>query len=78
FPVADLDGSLRAGGCSPLSFAYFSLRRQRKVGAAPHRGNANKPITQQGKANTTRTPTKHQAAAGKTTQHSEHYAQSKI
>ncbi|WP_218274544.1 hypothetical protein, partial [Paraburkholderia piptadeniae] len=27
-------------GVSPLSFAYFSLRRQRKVGAAPHRGNA--------------------------------------
>jgi hypothetical protein len=24
----------------PLSFAYFSLRLQRKVGAAPHRGNA--------------------------------------
>src|SRR5215813_10673970 len=26
-----------------LSFAYFSLPRQRKVGAAPHRGNASKP-----------------------------------
>src|ERR1700761_4565966 len=26
--------------CEPLSFAYFSLRRQRKVGAAPHRGDA--------------------------------------
>ncbi|WP_204117401.1 hypothetical protein, partial [Paraburkholderia sp. C35] len=26
---------------SPLSFAYFSLRRQRKVGAAPHRGDAS-------------------------------------
>jgi hypothetical protein len=36
---------------SPLSFAYFSLRRQRKVGAAPHRGNANRPISKQGKAN---------------------------
>jgi hypothetical protein len=45
-------GHLQAGGLSPLSFAYFSLRRQRKVGAAPHRGNANKPITKQGKANT--------------------------
>jgi hypothetical protein len=43
---------------SPLSFAYFSLRRQRKVGAAPHRGNANRPITQQGKANTPEKPTK--------------------
>jgi hypothetical protein len=37
---------------SPLSFAYFSLRRQRKVGAAPHRGNTNKPKRKQGKANT--------------------------
>ncbi|MEM5291002.1 hypothetical protein ACFQ3P_36145 [Paraburkholderia sabiae] len=27
-----------------LSFAYFSLPLQRKVGAAPHRGNASKPI----------------------------------
>ena len=35
----------------PLSLAYFSLRRQREVGAAPHRGNANRPITIQGKAN---------------------------
>jgi hypothetical protein len=44
-------GHLNAGGLSPLSFAYFSLRRQRKVGAAPHRGNANKPKRKQGKAN---------------------------
>ena len=42
---------------SPLSFAYFSLRRQRKVGAAPHRGNANRPLTKQGKAKAARTPT---------------------
>ncbi|CAG4911008.1 type II secretion system minor pseudopilin GspK [Paraburkholderia saeva] len=34
-----------------LSFAYFSLARQRKVGAAPHRGNANRPMRIQGKAN---------------------------
>jgi hypothetical protein len=34
--------------CEPLSFAYFSLRRQRKVGAAPHRGNASEPITSRG------------------------------
>src|SRR6201996_3226535 len=32
----------------PLSFAYFSLRLQRKVGAAPHRGNANKPEAKSG------------------------------
>jgi hypothetical protein len=44
-------GHLRASGVSPLSFAYFSLRRQRKVSAAPHRGNANKPKRNQGKAN---------------------------
>src|SRR5579864_6044567 len=35
-----------------LSFAYFSLARQRKVGAAPHRGDANKPEAKQGKATT--------------------------
>ncbi|PZR38601.1 MAG: hypothetical protein DI523_38045, partial [Paraburkholderia fungorum] len=28
----------------------FLCGRQRKVGAAPHRGNANRPLTQQGKA----------------------------
>ncbi|WP_204117489.1 hypothetical protein, partial [Paraburkholderia sp. C35] len=33
----------------PLSFAYFSLRRQRKVGAAPHRGNTSKPLTKSGR-----------------------------
>jgi hypothetical protein len=36
------------GGLKRLSFAYFSLPLQRKVGAAPHRGNANKPIRQRG------------------------------
>ena len=41
---------LMVSGLSPLSFAYFSLRRQRKVGAPPHRGNANRPLTNQGKA----------------------------
>jgi hypothetical protein len=59
--VVDRDGSLQAGGCSPLSFAYFSLRRQRKVGAAPHRGNANKPKAKQGKANTITKPPKRRA-----------------
>ncbi|BCF97557.1 hypothetical protein PPGU19_021260 [Paraburkholderia sp. PGU19] len=33
-------GKKKCWRCEPLSFAYFSLRRQRKVGAAPHRGNA--------------------------------------
>ncbi|MFM0262159.1 hypothetical protein, partial [Paraburkholderia sediminicola] len=30
---------------------------QRKVGAAPHRGNTNRPLTKQGKANAPRTLT---------------------
>jgi hypothetical protein len=34
----------------PLSFAYFSLRLQRKVGAAPHRGNASIPTRKEEKA----------------------------
>jgi hypothetical protein len=33
----------------------------KKVSAAPHRGNANKPEAKQGKANTTRTTTRHKA-----------------
>jgi hypothetical protein len=33
-------GKNKGWRCEPLSFAYFSLRRQRKVGAAPHRGDA--------------------------------------
>src|SRR5690349_4510063 len=34
--------------CEPLSFAYFSLRRQRKVGAAPHRGDVWSELTIRG------------------------------
>ena len=51
--------------CSPLDFQYgcFSLRRQRKVGAPPHRGNANRPPTIQGKAKAPRTLTKSAAKA---------------
>jgi hypothetical protein len=30
----------------------FLCGRQRKVGAAPHRGNANRPLRDQGKAKT--------------------------
>jgi hypothetical protein len=36
------------GGLQRLSFAYFSLPLQRKVGAAPHRGNASEPETKRG------------------------------
>jgi hypothetical protein len=35
-----LDVASQAARCERLSFAYFSLPQQRKVGAAPHRGNA--------------------------------------
>ncbi|HEX3381631.1 MAG TPA: hypothetical protein VHU21_17830, partial [Paraburkholderia sp.] len=38
----------------------------KKVGAAPHRGNANRPIRQQGKANQARTPTNQTAGRQKT------------
>src|SRR5215472_13382838 len=31
-----------------LSFAYFSLPLQRKVGAAPHRGDASRPTRNRG------------------------------
>jgi hypothetical protein len=52
-----VEDTYRLAVASPLSFAYFSLRRQRKVGAAPHRGNASKPKRKQGKANTVGTTT---------------------
>jgi hypothetical protein len=42
------------GGLKRLSFAYFSLPLQRKVGAAPHRGNARSTDTK------SRMPTKRQ------------------
>jgi general secretion pathway protein K len=35
---------------SPLSLPTF-FAAAKKVGAAPHRGEANRPITNQGKAN---------------------------
>ena len=60
-------GHLQASGVKRLSFAYFSLPRQRKVGAAPHRGDANRPIRKQGKANTTSKQTKKPPARQKAT-----------
>ena len=49
--------------CERLSFAYFSLPLQRKVGAAPHRGNACIPTRLQAspKAAESQTKTKPQA-----------------
>jgi len=40
-----------AGGSSRFLLPTFLCGRQRKVGAAPHRGDANKPLRNQGKAN---------------------------
>jgi hypothetical protein len=48
---------------SPLSLLTF-FAAAKKVSAAPHRGEANRPLTKQGKANTVGTPIK-QGAAGK-------------
>jgi hypothetical protein len=42
----------------------FLCGRQRKVSAAPHRGNANKPIRKQGKANTVGKKQKAKSATG--------------
>ena len=49
FPLANQDGSLLAGGVSPLSLLTF-FAAAKKVSAAPHRGNANRPLTTQEKA----------------------------
>jgi hypothetical protein len=43
-------GHLQASGVSPLSLPTF-FAAAKKVGAAPHRGEANRPIRMQGKAN---------------------------
>ena len=45
------EGHLQAGGVSPLSLLTF-FAAAKKVSAAPHRGEANRPISNQGKANT--------------------------
>jgi general secretion pathway protein K len=42
---------LRVSGLSCFLLPTFLCSRQRKVGAPPHRGNANRPLTKQGKAN---------------------------
>ncbi|SOE69241.1 hypothetical protein SAMN05446635_3510 [Burkholderia sp. OK233] len=45
-------------GLSRFLLPTFLCGMQRKVGAAPHRGNANRPLTIQGKANAIRALTK--------------------
>ncbi|MGB8416510.1 MAG: hypothetical protein WCE85_09325, partial [Paraburkholderia sp.] len=52
-----------AGASSRFLLPTFLCGRQRKVGAAPHRGNANKPLTIQGKANAIRAQSKSTAKA---------------
>jgi len=47
----------QAGGTQRLSLPTF-FAAAKKVGAAPHRGNANRPLTIQGKANTKKPRTK--------------------
>ncbi|CAB3743407.1 hypothetical protein LMG24238_07064 [Paraburkholderia sediminicola] len=41
---------LSISGLSRFLLPTFLCGKQRKVGAAPHRGNANRPLTKQGKA----------------------------
>jgi general secretion pathway protein K len=50
-PINSRGGHLWAGGLSPLSLLTF-FAAAKKVSAAPHRGEANRPIRMQGKANT--------------------------
>ena len=49
--TATVRGTRLAGGSSRFLLPTFLCGRQRKVGAAPHRGNANRPPRNQGKAN---------------------------
>jgi general secretion pathway protein K len=50
------EGHLQAGGVSPLSLLTF-FAAAKKVSAAPHRGEANRPKAKQGKANARRAAT---------------------
>src|ERR1044072_9961314 len=61
----------KAGGVSRFLLPTSLCGRQREVGAAPHRGNANRPLTNQAKANknNTKTPTAEQAKPPKPSNH---------
>jgi hypothetical protein len=50
-PLPSQGTHLRISGVSRFLLPTFLCGRQRKVGAPPHRGNTNKPIRPQGKAN---------------------------
>src|SRR5579859_3674325 len=49
---------LSSSGLSCFLLLTSLCSRQREVSAAPHRGNTNRPLPIQGKANTPRTQTK--------------------
>ncbi len=55
---SELRFPLSISGLSCFLLPTFLCSRQRKVGAAPHRGNANRPKAKQGKANTVSALTK--------------------
>jgi hypothetical protein len=57
---------LSMSGLSCFLLPTSLCSRQREVGAAPHRGNANRPITIQGKANTVGTRTSSASQTNKT------------
>jgi general secretion pathway protein K len=61
-PVNISDGHLKASGVGPLSLLTF-FAAAKKVSAAPHRGNANRPLRTQGKANAVRQATQSAAQA---------------
>ncbi|PZR39298.1 MAG: hypothetical protein DI523_36965, partial [Paraburkholderia fungorum] len=54
-----------ACGVKPLSLLTF-FAAAKKVSAAPHRGNANRPLTQQGKAKRPTTTQENPTTKGKT------------
>src|SRR5258708_2398560 len=56
---------LSISGLSCFLLPTSLCSRQREVGAAPHRGNANRPLAIQGKANALRTQTKNRRAGKK-------------
>src|SRR5260370_3354567 len=56
---------LSTSGLSRFLLPTFLCSGQRKVGAAPHRGNANRPLAIQGKAKALRTQTNKRRAGKK-------------
>src|ERR1700747_2020333 len=55
-PCADHGAHLAGASSRFLCLSFFAAAK--KVSAAPHRGNTNRPLTIQGKANALRTQTK--------------------